>query len=145
MMTQFSIGQLSLATECKVETIRYYEKIGLLSAPERTNGNQRRYDTSAYQKLLFILHARDLGFSIAAVRQLLALAGQPDSLCEAADIIAQRQLAAVRSKIQRLKGLEKILVRITQTCENNGHIHHCRVIEALAACTSCYERHHHAE
>jgi len=140
-MAHFSIGQLSLATQCKIETIRYYEKIGLLPAPGRTAGNQRRYDTSHHQRLLFILHAREMGFPIKAVRDLLALGAQPDAPCGAADSIAGRQLEAVRQRIRQLQLLEKTL----ESMRDNGGEHHlrdCRVMETLAACRHCYDRHH---
>lgn len=143
-MSQFSIGALSKATNCSVETIRYYEKIGLLPEAERTSGNQRRYDQSHYKRLLFILHARDLGFSIVAIRQLCALSAHPNSPCGEADAIAQKQLVAVRARIERLKLLEKELEKMT-SCSHGHKVQDCQVIEALAQCGACHSEHHDNE
>ncbi len=74
----FSIGELSKRTKVKVPTIRYYEEMGLLAAPERTEGNQRRYDMAGLERLSFIKHSRDLGFSIEAISDLIELQGHPD-------------------------------------------------------------------
>jgi DNA-binding transcriptional MerR regulator len=84
-----SIGDLSRRTGCNIQTIRYYEQIGLLAAPPRTEGGQRRFAPGAVQRLGFIRHARDLGFDIAAIRELIALAGEPDRPCADADRIAR--------------------------------------------------------
>ncbi|MHC5307684.1 MerR family transcriptional regulator [Bartonella sp. LJL80] len=138
---QFSIGELSKATGCNIETMRYYEKIGLLQPAERTSGNQRRYGDPHYKRLLFILHARDLGFSIDSIRQLIALSKHPDEPCGEADNIARQQLVETRARIERLKMLEKELERMTENC--GGHkVHDCQVIESLADCGACYQAHH---
>jgi DNA-binding transcriptional MerR regulator len=131
----YSIGRVSEATGCKVETIRFYEQIGLLPEPERTEGNQRRYLASHIDRLRFILHARDLGFSVDAVRELLKLSADPDAPCAEADRIAREQLEAVRAKIARLTDLAQELERITQGC--HGVIADCRVIEVLADHGAC--------
>ncbi|MCT6870655.1 MAG: helix-turn-helix domain-containing protein [Bartonella sp.] len=127
----FSIGELSKATECPVETIRYYGKISLLEEPERTEGNQRRYGSKDYKRLLFILRARSLGFSIESIRQLIKLSEHPNDLCGEADSIAQQQLCETRAKIARLRYLEQELEKMTKQCQ--GHkIRECKVIESLA-------------
>ena len=89
----FSIGELSKRTKVKVPTIRYYEEMGLLSEAERTSGNQRRYDTAGLERLSFIRHARDLGFSIEAILSLIELQEHPDRSCQAATEIATSQLS----------------------------------------------------
>ena len=136
----FSIGKLAAASGSKVETIRYYESIGLLPEPERNAGNQRRYTARHYDRLTFILHARDLGLSTEAVRQLIDLSQHPDMPCQDADEIARRQLDDVRQRIARLKLLEAELERTLSSC-SHGTIAECKVIEALAQCGAC-ERHH---
>ncbi|CAH1653872.1 MerR family transcriptional regulator [Chelatococcus asaccharovorans] len=132
----YSIGKVSEATGCKVETIRFYEQIGLLPEPERTEGKQRRYLASHIDRLRFILHARDLGFSVEAVRELLKLAADPSAPCEQADEIARAQLAAVRAKIARLMDLAEELERVADGC-HGGRIADCRVIEVLAEHGAC--------
>jgi len=138
---QYSIGSLSKSTGCNIETIRFYEKIGLLNKADRTLGNQRRYDKTHYNRLLFILHARDLGFSIEAIRQLLKLAQHPDKQCCEADQIAYYQLIEVETRIKRLKRLRKELLRMTDG-DKHHRVEQCRVIEALAECSSCFANHH---
>jgi len=84
----YAIGELSRRTGVKVPTIRYYEQMGLISAPDRSEGNQRRYERADLERLTFIRHARDLGFPIEAIRELLSLSRHPDEPCERADHIA---------------------------------------------------------
>ena len=135
-----SIGQLSKRTGVKVPTIRYYEQTGLINAPERSEGNQRRYSNAELERLAFIRHARDLGFSIEAIRQLLDLSRDPDRPCADANRIAGEQLAAVRTRIASLKRLEVELERIASGCEN-GAIGDCYVVKSLADHSMC-ERDH---
>lgn len=128
----FSIGQLSQRTNVKIPTIRYYEQVGLLAAPDRTQGNQRRYGADGLERLSFIRHARDLGFSIEAISALIALQEQPDRSCEAARGIAVTQLADVRLKIARLNALEQELCRISKGCDGQGVSGDCYVLASLA-------------
>src|SRR5690606_35793734 len=107
-----SIGNLGKATGVKVPTIRYYEQIGLLPPAQRSEGNQRLYDARARERLAFIRHARDLGFPLEAIRELLGLADDPDQPCAAADAIARRQLATVKARIARLQALQAELERM---------------------------------
>lgn len=135
-----SIGALSRATGVKVPTIRYYEQIGLLAPAGRSAGNQRRYPAAARERLAFIRHARELGFPLDDIRELLALAGQPDRPCDAADQIAARQLAAVEARLHRLRLLRDELSRMLAHA-SSGRIADCRVIEVLGNHDLC--RHDH--
>lgn len=137
---EFTIGQLSARTGCKVQTIRYYEQIGLMPAPVRTGGNQRRYGARHLERLAFIRHSRELGFSLEAIRELLDLADDPDRSCEAADGIARRQLHQVESRIARLQALKRELKRMIVQCRG-GRIAECRVIEVLADHGLCASDH----
>lgn len=137
----FSIGELSRRTSVKVPTIRYYEETGLLSEPERTEGNQRRYDAAGLERLSFIKHARDLGFSIEAIASLIELQDHPDRSCQAANEIALSQLSEVRAKIKRLRALEKELVRISKGCDGEGVTGDCYVLASLADHRLCREDH----
>jgi len=138
----FSIGELSRQTKVKVPTIRYYEDVGLLSAPERTSGNQRRYDKAGLERLSFIKHARDLGFSIEAISALIELQEHPDRSCDEATAIATAQLADVRAKIKNLRSLEKELRRISECCDGSGLSEGCNVLTALADHGRCIHRDH---
>lgn len=128
----FSIGELAARTGSRVQTIRYYEQIGLIPTVARTDGNQRRYRQWHLDRLAFIRHSRELGFPLEAIRELLSLADDPERSCEAADRIARRQLEQVESRLARLQTLKIELKRMIRQCRG-GRIADCRVIEALAS------------
>ena len=136
-----SIGKLSASTGVKVPTIRYYEDIGLLPEAERSAGNQRLYDLAAQERLAFIRHARELGFPLDSIRELLSLSDRPDMSCAAADVIATRQLAAVNDRIIRLQALQRELERMLAQCAH-GTISDCKVIEVLSDHANCLHDHH---
>lgn len=127
----FSIGDLAARTGAKVETIRYYEKAGLMPHSIRTAGNHRAYAQSHVDRLAFIRHGRELGFPLDGIRALLALADDPAQPCAAVDAIARRHLDEVRSRIARLQALETELARMVRQC-GRGRVADCRVIEVLA-------------
>lgn len=135
-----SIGSLSKMSGVKVPTIRYYEQVGLLPEPERSEGNQRRYSSQAVERLGFIRHARDLGFSVEAIRELLELSDQPDRSCQEATRIAREQLLAVRARIVKLKRLESELDRIASRCSADK-ASQCYVLKALADHSLCEDAH----
>jgi DNA-binding transcriptional MerR regulator len=137
----FSIGGLARRTGTKVQTVRYYEEIGLLPEPERSVGGQRRYDQTSLDRLAFIRHAREMGFSLEMVRELLDLSDAPAHSCEAADAIARRHLDDVNAKLRRLVALKSELERMIEQCRG-GRIADCRVIEVLADHRECLTRRH---
>jgi DNA-binding transcriptional MerR regulator len=128
---QLRIGDLAAAAATKVETIRYYERIGLLPIPRRTSGNYRAYSRRHQERLSFIRQARELGFPIGAVRDLLRLADDPDRPCDDADRIARTHLADVERRLEQLAALRAELERMIARCDG-GRIAECRVIEVLA-------------
>jgi len=130
-MPALTIGALAKKTDTKIETIRYYERIDLLSAPRRTSGNYRIYDAEHLGRLSFIRRARDLGFSIAQVRELLSLADQQSRSCARVDAIARQHLAEVERKIADLKAMRRELSTVIDQCGRNV-IADCRIIEALS-------------
>ena len=134
------IGSLARQTGTKTPTIRYYESIGLMPTPARSSGNQRIYEGSHLTRLAFIRHARELGFPLDAIRELLTLADDPDRSCEDADRIATEQLIAVRRRISRLRALEAELQRMT-ACRHT-RVAECRVIEVLGNHDLCESEHH---
>ena len=127
----FSIGELARRTKVKVPTIRYYEQIELLPPPPRTEGQQRRYDASHAARLSFIRHARELGFEIDAIRDLLAMTEQPDRSCAEVDAIARRHIEAIDRRVAHLTALRAELQHTVDEC-GRGRICDCRVIETLA-------------
>lgn len=133
-----TIGKLSRATGVKVPTIRYYEQIGLMPEPIRSAGNQRHYDSAAQDRLGFIRHARDLGFPLEAIRELLSMTDDPQA-CAMADDIARRQLAAVEARIARLTALRSELQRML--AHPSGSAADCRVIQVLGDHRLCAHDH----
>jgi len=136
-----TIGCAARAAGCKVQTVRYYEQIGILPEPVRTRGNQRLYGETDLQRLTFIRHAREMGFPLAAIRDLLSLADDPGHSCEAADAIARAQLAQVERRITHLRALKQELERMITQCKG-GNIADCRVIEVLGDHSKCADDSH---
>lgn len=137
----FSIGELSKRSKVKVPTIRYYEEMGLLEEPERTSGNQRRYDAAGLERLSFIKHARELGFSLDAISSLIDLQGHPDRSCQTARGLAKAQLADVRARLTKLRALEKELLRLTTGCDGKGSGETCYILASLADHNLCFDEH----
>ncbi len=125
-----SIGELGRRTGTKVETIRYYERIGLLIAPARTEGNYLAYGEAELNRLSFIRRARDLGFSLEQVRDLLALSDRRDQSCAEVDELAGAHLAEVERKIADLEALRRELSALLSQCRK-GTISTCLIIETL--------------
>ena len=140
MRSGVPIGDAAKASGVKVPTIRYYEQIGLLPAPPRTQGNRRHYDPADLQRLAFIRHACELGFGVEAIRTLLVLQDEPDQSCAAADKTARARLAEVEQRIASLVALKQELDRMVEGCAH-GKVAGCRVIEILADHGQC--QHHH--
>ena len=130
-MASLSIGELARHTHSKVQTIRWYEEVGLLPPPARTAGGHRVYGSQHLARLDFIRHARELGFPLDAVRALLALSDRPDQPCEDAHALASSQLAIVEEKLRRLEALRVELARMTDACRG-GVVAECRILETLA-------------
>lgn len=134
-----SIGELSKRTGVKIPTIRYYEQMGLIEVPERSEGNQRRYTKDGLSRLSFIRHSRDLGFSIEAIKGLLDLSQHPEKPCHDAHSIAVQHLKDVQDRITKLRRLERELKRISKCDANN--VANCAVIETLADHRLCETEH----
>jgi len=134
------IGDIAKATGTKVETVRYYERIGLMPQAERTSTNYRSYTPAHIDRLHFIRHARGLGFDIADIRSLLALADQPGRDCTDVDRIASGHLHAVEAKIAQLEVLRKELARMIGQCRG-GQVETCRIMEVLADHRQCESEH----
>ena len=125
------IGDLAKRTGTKVNTIRFYEEIGLMPRAARTDGGRRTYGRSDLQRLSFIRHGRELGFSVDEIRSLIALSADPEQDCNAAAAIAGKHLKSVEDRIARLEALRDELKRATMSCEG-GRIADCSVIDAIA-------------
>lgn len=141
MSDLMAIGDLSRKTGVKVPTIRYYEGIGLLPAPPRSEGNRRLYGAKAVDRLRFIRHARELGFEVEAIRELLTLAEQPQRSCAKVDALAREHLRTITSRIERLTALKAEVEHMIKACAN-GRIAKCRIIDTLSHHEHCLHAEH---
>lgn len=123
-------AELARRTGCNLETVRYYEKIGLLPAPPRTEGGYRAYDTTYERRLRFILRTRELGFFLDEIRALLGLVDERDQPCAEARTVAVAHLEEVRAKIADLKRMESVLQDIVAQCAD-VKLRECPLIETL--------------
>jgi len=135
-----TIGILSKRTGTKVQTIRYYEQIGLMNEPGRSAGGQRRYFEHDLDRLAFIRHSRQLGFSLEVIRDLLDLSDHPSRSCAEADVIARRHLLLVEKRIERLQALKKELRRMVSECAGNS-VSECKILEVLRDHSECLTDH----
>ena len=127
----FQIGELSRLTGVNIETIRYYERIKMLSAPPRTEGGRRVYGPGQARTLTFIRRGRELGFTLDDIRALLALESLDRECCADVRGIASAHLGTIRTKIADLTKLERLLSRTIDLCEG-GTAPECPVLDILA-------------
>lgn len=127
-----SVGELATQARCKVETVRYYEKAGLMPEPPRSHGGHRQYSRSHLKRLYFIRRSRELGFPVEQVRELLTLIDEPNHTCGEVKAITVLQARDVQRKIEALKRLQKALNHISVKCGGGKYtIDDCPIIEAL--------------
>ena len=135
-MPDLTIGRLAADTGCAVQTVRHYERIGLLPVAARSAGNQRRYDRHHRDRLAFIRHARDLGLSLDEIRDLLRVGETPDAPCADADRIIRGHLKTVTARIAQLEALRQEFERMLTECRG-GAAADCRVLGILADHSQC--------
>ncbi len=125
-------GDLARATGCNIETIRYYEKTGLLPDPPRTNAGYRIYSTAHTTRLRFILRARELGFSMEDIRGLLGLEDGAAPTCAEVKERTERHLADVRAKIADLRRIESVLAETAGRC-SGADVPDCPVLDTIGS------------
>lgn len=129
---RFSIGQLAERTKCKVETVHYYEKSGLMPEPPRTEGGHRIYTLSHIKRLNFIRRCRGLGFSIGQIKELLKFIDEPNHYCGEVKAMAMLQSREVQKKIDDLQLLKSALNEMVSKCKGSRFsIDDCPIIDAL--------------
>ncbi|HRQ56704.1 MAG TPA: helix-turn-helix domain-containing protein [Azoarcus taiwanensis] len=131
MQTDFRIGEAAQMSGCSPETIRHYERLGLLGAAPRSAGGYRVFDRPTIERLGFIRHGRELGLDLETIRELLALADDPDAECGEADRIAARHLALLEVRIAAMQKLAEELRSMTEQQCAGHRVAECRIIEAL--------------
>ena len=131
MSARIRIGELSRQTGCNIETIRYYERIGLLPAPVRSAGRYRLYDTADLRRLSFIRRARDLDFTLDEVRSLVSLSAKDErEACANVRKLAESHLVEIRAKIADLRAMERVLTASVRRCAA-GEGPGCPVLDVL--------------
>lgn len=127
---RLTIGKVAARTNCNVETIRYYEREGLIPSPERSEGGHRLYTKEHVERLAFVRRSRELGFSMAEIRELLSLVDGEQVSCELVKRIADEHLHDVRSKIADLRNMERTLRDLSRQCSGED-IPECPIIDVL--------------
>ena len=127
------IGELAKQTDIKVDTVRYYEKAGLLPSPARRPNGYRDYEDQHVERLVFIRHCRALGMSLADVRHLLEFVAHPDADCTAVDYLIDDQLARVQARIASLRRLEQQLHALRTQCSTQKTAGECGILQELVA------------
>jgi len=135
---EFTIGRLSRLTEVNIETIRYYEKIGIMPSPPRNSSGYRVYSAPHLERLSFVRRSRELGFSQPEVRKLLTLVDEHKYTCAEVKEMTSRQLANVRIKIEDLRKLEQALANMVSECDG-GDIPECPIVDILSALPEDFE------
>lgn len=126
-----SIGELARRTQVHLETIRYYEREGLMPEPRRLTSGHRSFDHSAIGRLRFIRHAQELGFSLAEIREILALRAHPDRQCTDVCRQTRQKLKEVNEKITHLLAIKRALARLARACSGDRRIRECGILEVL--------------
>lgn len=130
-MEQLKTGELAKRTGVNVETLRFYEREGLIPEPPRRLSGYREYPAESVQRIRFIKRAQELGFSLAEVKELLALRVRPGLTCREVRAKAERKVADVRRKIADLKAIERALQKLTASCTGDGPATDCPILEHL--------------
>lgn len=133
MKMNMTIGQLAHESNTDAQTIRYYERQGLLAEPERTESNYRVYDQDATERLTFIKRAKEIGFSLKDIKVLLGMADGKVRRCVDIGEFAETRLAKIRSQIADLKSMEKTLSNLVKQCSRSDRIDDCPIFETLTS------------
>ncbi|MES1934767.1 MerR family DNA-binding protein [Salinisphaera hydrothermalis] len=128
----FTIAEAARRAACPQSTIRYYERAGVLPLARRGDNGYRYFEAGDVERLAFVNRARELGFSIASVRDLLRLADHPQQPCEAIDTLLDEQVRSVRQRIAQLQALETRLAHLQRACDGEHPVHECGILAALS-------------
>ena len=125
------IGQLARRAEVGVETVRFYEREGLLEEPARRPSGYRQYDEGVVDRLRFIRRAKQLGFTLKEIRELLSLRLDPATTCADVKSRAEAKLDDIAAKIRSLQRMKRALVKLTKACSGRGAASECPILESL--------------
>ena len=127
----YSIGQIAKQTCVSVETIRYYEKEGLLEKPQRKESGYRQYNGDAIDRLFFIQQAKELGFSLKEIGELLSIKSDANTVCSDVKYLAEDKLSNIENKIKILQRMEKSLKKLVDACPGQAPISDCPILDSL--------------
>ena len=130
-MTLLNIGQVAKQTGVTVETVRFYEKQGLIAAPQRTDAGYRQYPLDTVKRVRFIQHAKEVGFTLKDIGELLALRQKPGTSCTDIKLHATQKIEEVDQKIQDLNRIRDALGRMVMKCSGRGDLSECPILEEL--------------
>lgn len=126
-----TIGQLARAADVGVETIRFYERQGLLAQPPRRRAGYRQYPRDAVQRVRFIRRAKDLGFTLNEIRELLSLRVDPDRTCADVRAMARAKVSVIEAKVAELERMKRALDRLARVCRGSGPTSECPILDLL--------------
>lgn len=130
-MKALTIGVVARAAGVGVETVRFYQREGLISVPPRRQAGYRQYSLEAVGRIRFIRHARGLGFSLREIRELLALQAHPDQACGQVKQRTEAKIEEIDTKLRDLQAMRKVLVGLTTACTGVGRVSQCSILKAL--------------
>jgi len=132
MTTQtLTIGQVADRAGVGVETIRFYEREGLIDKPKRRPSGYRQYDEEAVHHLRFIRRAKDLGFTLSEIKELLGLRWDPTARCDDVKQRAEEKINDIKEKVRTLNRMKRALVKLTEACDGQERTSRCPILEAL--------------
>ena len=126
-----SIGQLAKRTDVGVETVRFYEREGLLAEPERRLSGYRQYQSDTVDRLLFIRRAKELGFTLKEIKELLSLRVDEDKTCADVRQQAEAKMADIEDRIRTLQRMKRALAKVTRQCSGSGPTSECPILESI--------------
>lgn len=125
------IGQLAKVSGCSIQTIRFYEKEGLLNPPSRSEGNFRLYDEKSLKELEFVKHCRSLDIPLSDVKTLVELKNKPEESCSSVNNLISNQLALVNKRIKEMKALKSELQIMEKACSKGNTVEQCGIMKSL--------------
>ena len=130
-MKLITIGHVARHAGVGIETVRFYEREGLLEKPDRTTSGYRQYDQEVINRLRFIKRAKELGFTLKEIKELLSLKVDPNTTCAEVKSRAEEKIDDIANKIRTLQNMKKALVKLTKECSGSSSSSECSILEAL--------------
>ena len=130
-MKPLTIEQVAKRVEVGIETIRFYEREGVLEKPDRSASGYRLYGEDVIARLRFVGRAKELGFTLKEIRELLGLRVEPTTTCADVRIRAETKIGDIEEKIRTLKRMKRALVKLTKACSGSGPTSECPILESI--------------